>query len=188
MGFPMTYLGDSDSNNATIQGQNDVLMKTPAARQREFRTLIDVLVRFSIEGATAANPALFRGAEALYKIGMPEIASKDIARGASALAQVVAANDAAITNKTQSRQTAIVVQTAITRHLGVEVEPADIQEQIENETDAAQEQADAIAAGVAARSAAFGGPGNGQPGRNLNPPIPGDGEDDDEAGQAAAMR
>jgi hypothetical protein len=204
MGFPMTYLGDTDSNNATIQGQNDILMKTPAARQREFRTLIDLMVRYAVEGATLKNPALFMDAAVDYKITMPEIAAKDISRAASALAQVVAANDTAITNKTTSKQAAIVVQTAITRHLGIEIDPSEIEAQIQDETDEAQEQADAIAAGVAARSAALNlgaggnGPGNGNgngngqpggfkpgggPGGRGNPPIPQDDElDGDEAG------
>lgn len=174
MGFPMTYLGDTDSNNATIQGQNDVLMKTPAARQKEFRSLIDLMVRYAVEGATTKNPALFVDAAVEYKIRMPEIASKDISRASNALAQVVTANDTAITNKTTSRRAALVVQSAIMAQLGVEVDPNEIEEQIEAETDEAQEQADAIAAGVAARSAALR-PAVG-PNGNGNPPIP---EDDD---------
>lgn len=195
MGFPMTYLGDTDSNNATIQGQNDVLMKTPAARQKEFRYLIDLMVRFAVEGATGKNPALFVDAAIDYKITMPEIAAKDISRAAAALGQVVAANDTAITNKTTSKQAAIVVQTAITRHLGIEMDPSEIEAQIEAETDQAQEKADAIAAGVAARSSALGGNqngnGNGQPGGfkpgggpsgRGNPPIPDDEGEGDEAG------
>lgn len=167
MGFPATYLGDTDSNRATIEGQNDVLMKTPSARQKEFRGFVDLMVRFALEGATGKNPALFRDAALDYKITMPEIGTKDIARAATALSQVVAANDTAITNKTLSRQTAMAIQAAITRHLGVEIDAAEVDEQIEAETDAAQEQADAIAAGVAARSAA-------QARLNPNPPIPDD--------------
>lgn len=179
MGFPMTYLGDTDSNAATIQGQNDVLMKTPAARQKEFRSLIDLMVRFAVEGATVKNPALFVDAAVDYKITMPEIAAKDISRAASALAQVVTANDTAIQNKTTSRRAALVVQAAITRQLGVEIEVAEIEEQIEAETDEAQEQADAIAAGVAARAAALRFQGRPGPGGQPNPPIPGDDEGDE---------
>lgn len=185
MGFPSTYLGDTDSNRATIEGQNDVMLKTPTARQKEFRGLIDLMVRFAIEGATGKNPALFRDAELDYRIVMPEIGTKDISRAASALSQVVAANDTAITNKTMSRQTALAIQAAITRHLGIEVDPTEISEQIEAETDEAQDQADAIAAGVAARSAALNR-------QNPNPPVPDDDEggeldegDEDEAGAAA---
>lgn len=188
MGFPMTYLGDTDSNAATIQGQNDVMMKTPAARQKEVRTLIDLMVRFAVEGAISKNPALFTEAVTDYKINMPEIAAKDISRAAAALSQVVAANDTAITNKTTSRQTAISIQAAITRHLGIEIDPAEVQDQIDNEGDAAQEQADAIAAGVAARSAAFGGRKPGAFGKpNPNPPIPDDSSqgDDLDAGDTA---
>ena len=188
MGFPMTYLGDSDSNNATIQGQNDVLMKTPSARQKEFRSLIDLMVRFAVEGATTKNPALFMEAAVEYKITMPEIASKDISRAASALAQVVTANDTAITNKTTSRRAALVVQAAITRQLGVEVDANEIEDQIEAETDEAQEQADAIAAGVAARAAALR-PAGGPTGQG-NPPIPDDepdGDDLDLEGETGAV-
>jgi hypothetical protein len=176
MGFPISYLGDADSNNATIQGQNDVLMKTPAARQKEFRTFVDLMVRFALEGATSKNPALYRDAALDYKIVMPEIASKDIARAASALSQVVAANDTAITNKTLSRQSAVTIQAAITRHLGIELETYEIQEQIDNEADDAQDRADEIAAGVAAKSAALGAAARkANPfGRNPNPPIPPD--------------
>lgn len=179
MGFPMTYLGDSDSNAATIQGQNDVLMKTPSARQKEFRSLIDLMVRFAVEGATTKNPALFMDAAVEYRITMPEIAAKDISRASAALAQVVAANDTAITNKTTSRRAALVVQSAIIRQLGVEVDPNEIEDQIEAETDAGQEQADAIAAGVAARSAALRLTPQGAfgPGGQRNPPIPDDNAD-----------
>ena len=174
----MTYLGDTDSNAATIQGQNDVLMKTPSARQKEFRSLIDLMVRFAVEGATTKNPALFMEAAIEYKITMPEIAAKDISRAAAALAQVVTANDTAITNKTTSRRAALVVQAAITRQLGVEVDANEIEDQIESETDEAQEQADAIAAGVAARAAALR-PAAGPTGRG-NPPIPDDEPDGDD--------
>ena len=177
MGFPATYLGDTDSNRATIEGQNDVMLKTPSARQKEFRTLIDLMVRFAIQGATGKNPALFRDAAVDYRIVMPEIGSKDIARAATALSQVVAANDTAITNKTLSRQTAMAIQAAITRHLGVEIDPAEIDEQIEAETDEAQEQADAIAAGVASRTAA-------RDRLNPNPPIPDDDDDMDDGDEA----
>jgi hypothetical protein len=34
-GFPLSYLGEMDSNRATIEGQNDILLKTPARRQKE---------------------------------------------------------------------------------------------------------------------------------------------------------
>lgn len=188
MGFPMTYLGDSDSNNATIQGQNDVLMKTPSARQKEFRTLIDLMVRFAIEGSTGKNPALFMDAKTDFRINMPEIAAKDISRAATALGQVVAANDTAINNKTISRQAAVAIQAAITKHLGIELNPSEIQEQVENETDEAQERADEIAAGVAARSAVLNMGANRRPSQ-ANPPIPDDGDlEDDEATGAAAVR
>lgn len=181
MGFPMTYLGDSDSNNATIQGQNDVLMKTPTARQKEFRILIDLMVRFAVEGSTGKNPALFRDAALDFRIVMPEIGTKDIARAASALSQVVGANDTAITNKTMSRRSAVAIQAAITRHLGIEIDPMDIQDEIDQETDEGQEQADAIAAGVAARTAALSGvKPNPFGAKNPNPPIPDDEPDADE--------
>lgn len=184
MGFPMTYLGDTDSNAATIQGQNDVLMKTPAARQKEFRTLIDLMVRFAVEGATTKNPALFMDAKTDYRIVMPEIAAKDISRAAAALSQVVTANDTAIANKTVSRKTAVAIQSAIVKHLGIEVDPSEIEAEVQTETDAAQEKADAIAAGVAASMAERMKAARSNP--NPNPPIPDDEEPGDEDGEAGA--
>ena len=56
MGYPLSYLGETDSNRATIEGQNDVLLKTPAARQREFAAMVDQIVRWGIENARGRSP------------------------------------------------------------------------------------------------------------------------------------
>jgi len=69
----------------------------------------------------------------------------------------------------------MALQAAITKHLGVETDQNEVEDQIEAETDEAQDRADEIAAGIAARSAT-------QPARrNPNPGLPADELDDDES-------
>lgn len=139
-GFPTSYLGVTNSNNATIQGQNDVMMKTPSARQKEFMAFITDLVRYALEGVLGANPSLYRGADAGFTVRMPEIAAKDVARIGSTINQLVAANDTAVANETLSRRGAIVLQAAVYKHLGVEFNPADMQNEIALEVQTRKEQ------------------------------------------------
>lgn len=135
-GFPTSYLGMTNSNQATIEGQNDVMMKTPSARQKEFKQVINDVVRFAIEGVTGSNPALFRGADSGFAIRFPEIAAKDVARVGASINQTVAAMDTAVANETMSRRAAIVVQTAVLKQLGVELVPADLEAEIALELEA----------------------------------------------------
>ena len=176
-GFPTSYLGDVDSNHATIQGQNDVLMKTPAARQREFAAFIDQIVRYSIDHSTAKNRALFRGADLGYRIRMPEIAAKDLARAGTVLSGVVTAMDTAMAGGFASKEIAVTVMVAMLKHLGVEADPNEILEAAEKEAEERQAKADEMQASIAAgRSSGRG-----------NPPIPDDKtEDEDERELAGA--
>lgn len=173
MGFPVSYLGDIDSNHSTIEGQNDVLMKTPAARQKEFASFIDQIVRFSVESAQVKNPALFRDVQQGYVIRMPEISAKDITRAGSAISQVISGMDVAMANRTMSRRAAVVVQAAIIKHLGVELDPAEVEKQADEDQAAADDKADEMAAQIAAGNAA-GAAGRPGPGGRTNPPIPND--------------
>ncbi len=172
MGYPLSYLGDIESNKATIEGQNDVMMKTPAARQKEFAAILGTLVQVTVEGTTTRNPSLFRGFRPGWKVQMPEIAAKDISRVGAVLASVVTANDTAIQNETMSKKAAIVIQAALIRHLGVDLDTQEMEAQIEDERQERQDRADDLQAQMAARRAT-----------NPNPPIPGDDTLDDSAGQ-----
>jgi hypothetical protein len=182
MGYPLSYLGDIDSNRATIEGQNDIVMKTPAARQKEFAAFIDQIVRFSIESAQATSPALFRDVNQGYKIVMPEISAKDISRAGATLAQVMSGMDTALNNKTMSKRAAILIQTAIVKHLGVVLDPVDMQKEIDEEGEEAQAKADELQTAVAAARAKDALAAA----RNPNPPIPEDPELD-EGPEDAAM-
>lgn len=170
-GFPISYLGEVDSNRATIEGQNDVLMKTPARRQKELASILDEVIRFTIEQTTGKNPALFREAELGYRIRMPEIAAKDIARAGAVLTSVVGAMDVAMGNRTASRQLAITVLVAMLKQIGIEADPNEILDQADQDDEENQARADLMAAKVAAQ----------------NPPVPdggGDPGDGDPAGDA----
>ncbi len=162
-GFPLSYLGEMDSNRATIEGQNDVLMKTPARRQKDFAALIDQIIRFTIEQTTGKNPALFRDAKPFYKITMPEIAAKDIARAGNVLTATVAAMDTAMANGTASRKLAVQVMVGMLKHLGVEADPQEVLDDAEVEAEERQARADELQAGLAARNA----------------PVPGDDDGDE---------
>lgn len=161
-GFPLSYLGEMDSNRATIEGQNDVLMKTPARRQKELVSLIDQIVRFTIESTTTKNPALFRDASPQYRIRVPEIAAKDIARAGTSLVSVISAMDTAMANGTASKQLAVTVLVAMLKQLGIEADPAEILQQAEDDAAERQDQADEMQAGLAAAG----------PGGKRNPPVP----------------
>ncbi len=173
-GFPLTWLGETDSNNATIQGQNDVMVKTPTARQREFRGFLEQIVRFSIESARGKNGVLFKDAADGFKIVMPELSAKDISRVGQVLSSVASAMDTAITNRTGSRAQAIRVQTSVLKHLGVEEDPIDVQREIEEDM-AADEEKQAEMQATMARNSAMNRP---QPGDDMGGDDP---PDDDEA-------
>lgn len=179
MGFPTSYLGDVDSNRATIEGQNDVMMKTPAARQKEFRAFIDLMVRFAVEGVTTKNPALFRDAKTGYTVNMPEIAAKDVSRVGGVIAQVVTAMDTAMANNTMSRRLATTVVVSLLGQLGIQADANTILEEVEKEREERQAVADEIQSQMAKR-------------RSPNPPIPGDEDQDEdedrEPAQAGAAR
>lgn len=166
MGFPISYFGETDSNKATIEGQNDIMLKTPAARQKEFAGFLNQLVRYTIEQTTGKNPALFRDMQAGYKVGMPEIAAKDIARVGQVLTSAAQAIDTGIANKTMSKQTGVKINAALIRQLGVNVDAAQLAAEITGEADDQQELADALQAELARRAPA--------PGQPRNPPVPQD--------------
>jgi hypothetical protein len=152
-GFPLTWLGESDSNNATMQGQNDVMVKTPTARQREFRGFLDQIVRFSIQSAKGKNRVLFQDAADSFKIVMPELSAKDISRVGQVLSAVTTAMDTAIANKTGSRALGTRVLLASLKHLGVEENPSDIEAEIQQDQDEADEKAAEMQATMARASA-----------------------------------
>lgn len=156
-GFPLSWMGEIDSNKASIEGQNDVLMKTPAARQKEFGGFIDQIVRFGVEQATGKNRTLFKDASPAYRIRMPEIAAKDIARVGQVLSSVVTAMDTGMANQTVSRRVAVTTTCALLKHLGVEADPQDVMKEADEEKEERDELAMQIARGQA------GG----------NPPVPG---------------
>lgn len=168
-GFPLSYLGDIDSNRATIEGQNDVLLKTPAARQKDFASFLNQVIGFGVQSALKKNPALFKDANATWKITMPEIQAKDIARVGAVLASVASALDTSLANETMSRKAAMAIQVSIVKHLGVDISERDLEEQIEQDREQKQDRADQMQAQLAQR----GLPG---PGGRRNPPVP----DDDE--------
>ncbi len=161
MGYPVSYLGDVDSNRATIEGQNDISLKTPAARQKEFGGMLIELVRYALENAQGANPALFRDVDNAFEVVMPEISTKDISRVGTVIASVVSGMDMAIANKTISRRAAVVVQAAIIAHLGVKLDPQEVMDEADKDAEDQQQQADQRQADLAAR------------GIQQNPPVPG---------------
>jgi hypothetical protein len=179
-GFPLSYFGFTDSNQATIEGQNDVMLRTPQSRQIEYRAFLETIVRYAVEQATTRNPALFREANLGFKVRMPEIQAKDVSRVGQVFAQVVSAFDTAMANGTASKQVAATTIVALLKHLGVETNASTILADAEKDAESRQEKADDIAAGVAALRAKRG---------PTNPPVP-DPEDDpdgiDDDARAAA--
>lgn len=155
MGFPITWLGFDGGNRATIEGQADVLLKTPKAMQAEFAGFLRQILRYAVEGVVAANPGLYRGLDKeRFSVELPEIATKDIARVGGVLASVVSALDSAIANGTMSTQTAMGIQLNILRHFGTDVELGELQAEIAAERAEQQAAADATQAATARARAA----------------------------------
>lgn len=173
-GFPLSYLGEIDSNKASIEGQNDILLKTPAARQVEFAGFLDQIVRFTIDSTTTKNPSLFRDADPGYRIRVPEIAAKDIARVGTVLAQVVGAMDTSMANHTASKKLTVQVLVAMLKQLGVEADPNEILADAELDAEDAQAMADAMQAQIAAQRVSGGTGGN--------PPVEDDPAPEDQPG------
>lgn len=179
-GYPLSYFGFTDSNHATIEGQNDVMLRTPQSRQNEYRGFVELVVRFAVEQAIGKNPALYRQASPGFRVRMPEIQPKDIARVGQVLSQVVTAMDTGMNNRTMSRQLAATVTTALLRQLGVDADPAKVLEQADEDAAERQERADDMAADMARTR-------TGPP--NPNAPVPDPNaydEADDEADDPAA--
>lgn len=170
MGYPTSYLGDTTSNRATIEGQNDVMMKTPAARQKEFVAILSTIVRFAIEQSQSRNPSLFRDVKQGYRINVPEISAKDISRVGQVASTLVSAMDTAMSNQTMSRKGAVEVTCAVLKQLGIELKPETVIADADEEAKLRQEKADEIHAGAA----------------NRNSPIPDDPEVEDEEETAGA--
>jgi len=167
LGMPIAWFGWQDSNRATIEGQNDVAMKTPAARQKEFGGFLTQILRFGIEQQRGLNPILFRHLTTdVFSVNMPEIAAKDISRVGSALSQIVAAMDTAMNNKTISRRVASIITLALTKHLGsgFDFKAQDVMDEADADAAERQGRADEMQAAMAAAAAA-------RPGRPTNPPF-----------------
>jgi hypothetical protein len=172
-GFPISWLGFPDSNKATIEGQNDVMLKTPSARQKEFAGHLATILRYAVEGATTKNRALYRDVgSAGFDIHVPEIAAKDIARVGAVIANVVSAMDTAQQNGTMSRRAAVVVQLAVLKHLGVAMDVEEVLAEADVDQEERQarddERAALVAKATAAQAATTDPPKPGAP----EPPAP----------------
>lgn len=153
-GFPLAWLGDTENtNNATIQGQNDVAAKTPTARQKTFKKFIEQLVTFAIQQAVGKNPSLFKEAVQSFKVNMPELSAKDISRVGQVLSSVAAAMDTAIANKTGSRKLGTRVLVATLKHLGVDEDVQALEAEIEDDRVDDEEKAADLQATMARQSA-----------------------------------
>lgn len=160
-GFPIAWLGFPESNRATIEGQNDVMLKTPAARQKEFAGHLATILRYAVQGAMARNRALYRDVDDQgFDIHVPEIAAKDIARVGAVVGSVVQAMDTAQANATISRRAAVVVQLAVLKHLGVDLNVEEVMRDADAERaerqDVEDERAALLAKATAAQHATHG--------------------------------
>jgi hypothetical protein len=177
LGMPLSWFGWPDSNRATLEGQNDVAMKTPAARQKQIGGFLNLIVRYGIEQQRAANPVLFKAlASEKFAVTMPEIQAKDISRVAAGLGQVITAMDTAMSNRTMSRRVATVIQLALTKHLGsgFDFKADDVMQEADQDAEERQARQDELMAQMAAHAAAAGTPGApGAPG--VKPPFGGKG-------------
>lgn len=155
-GVPVSHLGDIDSNRATIEGQNDVMSKTPAARQKEFMSMLRQIVVFTIQSTTNKNRALYRDARTAFTISMPEIQAKDVTRVGQAVAGVATAMQTASDAGLVSKRVGTVTICAVLQHLGVNEDPKEVMAEAQREAEERQARADEMQANMAAAARAAG--------------------------------
>jgi hypothetical protein len=175
MGFPISWLGFTDSTNATLQGQNDVMLKTPSRRQKQFAAFLGQILQFAIEGATAVNPAYYRASRPEFEVNVPEIAAKDVARVGAVVSSVVSAMDVSMSNGTMSRRAAVVTIASVLRHLGVNLDVDEVMKEADTELEERQQRDDERLA-AQARITALASPGGVRPGQAPEPDAAGDGK------------
>jgi hypothetical protein len=171
LGYAPGWFGEMEQTRASAAEATDPALRTVSARQKRIRTILTAILRYVVWSAVQAQklPATAKdkkGREvsiwSLVGVRMPEIAPKDVAQGATALAQVTAAAQGAVEARLMSRGTAIRLITAAAHQLGVDVDPSDEEAAVERQAEeadaaayeqAAEDRAARLAADAVARAA-----------------------------------
>lgn len=174
-GVPEGWFADGDSTNrATLSEQGDPTYRMLQRRQREVKGWLTLILDVVVDRAIRAG-RLPKGVDRTVIVDIPEPSSKDIAKLSTALGQIATALMNAVAEKQISRESARKVFLSMVSMLGIELDPDEEADRIEEEQaqqaeeDAAQRQAE-----VAALTAMGlpGGPGATSPQNGPGGPQP----------------
>jgi hypothetical protein len=130
LGYSPNWLGDVDATRANAAESSELAIKTVTAKQRRLRHWLERLLGEVLwHGVQARHVPPLVGDPPVpvwqaVTIRMPDVATRDVSRGATALAQVTAAAVQAVTAGLLSRATAAEMMAAVSSHLGVECDPS----------------------------------------------------------------
>lgn len=149
-GLPEAWFADGDAaNRATLQAQGDPTYRMLQSRQKYVRAMFERMIAVLLWENKGKRLGMKE--DLTFRVNLPELSAKDIASISTALPQVTTALVAAVGETLIDRKNARSVFLAIASQLGVELDPADVEEAIdEQKAEEQQRSADAIAAARAA--------------------------------------
>lgn len=162
-GLPEAWFAEGDSaNRATLQAQGDPTYRMLQSRQRYVRSMFERIIGVLIQENLGGR--LSMKADTEFKITLPELDVTDTSMVSNALPQVTTALVAAIGESLIDRKSARSVFLGVATQLGIELDPQDVEDAInEQKAEEQQRSADALAA---ARQAMIA---NAIPGRGADP-------------------
>jgi len=122
-GRPASWFG---AGGKAYQTEAEQFGQVPIAdleqRQEYQKSILSMLVRCQIDQAVIVGYLSAEKARAGFKITMPEVSKKDLARMVNGIPQLTTALTVAVTNKLVSRDTAIRIFAFVASYLGYEVD------------------------------------------------------------------
>lgn len=138
-GLSPFFFGDTENaNNASAQNLDTPILAGLKSRQKKIRAIFRELGDYVIDQAAIRRPALKRQIESLrisrkFKVVMPELATKDMSRIGSVVAQMTSALDLAVERKWITRERAASVFASFMAQFGVEYDSAEEMEAAEKD-------------------------------------------------------
>ena len=156
-GLPEAWFAEGDSaNRATLAAQGDPTYKMLKSRQQEVERMFERIIAVGIQEATGGR--IPTDSDLDFQIVLPDLDATDTSEIATALPQVASAMTTAIAEELIDTKSARSLFLAVAAQLGVDLDPQEVEKQIEAE--AAERKADEEArnAELAAMAATLGGP------------------------------
>jgi hypothetical protein len=139
-GLSPFFFGDTkNANNASAQNLDTPILAGLKSRQKKIRAIFRELGDYVIDQAVIRRPALKRQIDSMrlsrkFDVVMPELATKDMSRIGSVVAQMTTSLDLALERKWITREKAATVFAAFMAQFGVEYDAVKEVEEADKET------------------------------------------------------